>query len=82
MTCVGAMPSGVLPPAATEPVDMLLFADATPDCAAAKPMRAETMTDLEKSILIVVGNWSFEKGSDGLLDCRERGENGCRRLAL
>jgi hypothetical protein len=61
MTCVGAIPAGVFPPAAAEPVDKLPGADAMDDFAAAKPMRAETMTDLEKSILTFVDGWSFEK---------------------
>jgi hypothetical protein len=72
--CVLTIPAGVVDPDSDEPpVDKLPRADAvaearrdsdaaTEDCAAAKPMRAETMTDLEKYILFVVllffTNWT------------------------
>jgi hypothetical protein len=63
MMCVLTMPAGALDPDCdTEPVDMLPRADATEDCAAAKPMRADTMTDVEKYMLIVVCGCSFREG--------------------
>jgi hypothetical protein len=62
MMCVLTMPAGAFDPDCDrEPVDMLARADATEDCAAAKPMRADTMTDLEKYMLIVVWGCSFRK---------------------
>jgi hypothetical protein len=62
MMCVLTMPAAALDPDCdAEPVDMLAFADATEDCAAAKPKRADTMTDVEKCMLTVVCGCSFRK---------------------
>jgi hypothetical protein len=67
--CVFTIPAAAIAPGAADelPVDMPIMADfvadprrdsdaatASEDCAAAKPMRADIMTDLEKYILIVV----------------------------
>lgn len=73
--CVLTMPAGVAEPDAKEPVDKLPAADAVADAsrdsdaateecvvAAAKPIRADTMTDLEKYIFEVV--WFFLSDCD------------------
>jgi hypothetical protein len=66
--CVATIPAGAIPaPADGLPVDIPITADfvadlrrdsdaaiAGEDCAAAKPIRAEAMSDVEKSMLIVV----------------------------
>jgi hypothetical protein len=60
--CVLTIPAGAIDPPADElPVDKLPLADRVSDaaigredCAAAKPIRADTMTDFEKYMLIVV----------------------------
>jgi hypothetical protein len=66
--CVLTIPAAAIPPGADElPVDIPTLADfvadfrrdsdaatAREDCAAAKPIRADMRTDLEKYILIVV----------------------------
>jgi hypothetical protein len=76
--CVLTIPAGVVDPDSDElPLDKLPRADpvaearrdsdaATEDCAAAKPIRADTMTDLEKYMLTVV----LTNGTERLLVSR------------
>jgi hypothetical protein len=68
MMCVATIPAAAIaPPADALPVDMPILADPVADMrrdsdaptgredvAAAKPIRAEAMSDVEKSMLIVV----------------------------
>jgi hypothetical protein len=91
------IPEGVVDcdsdPLAALPVDKLPLADAVPaaisiasdalidDCAVAKPIRAESTVDLEKSILIVV-KLVRPVGYCSITSVEVVRENGYRRLAL
>jgi hypothetical protein len=86
-------PGAIVPAADEPPVDMPILADfvadirrdsdaatASEDCAAAKPIRAEAMSDVEKSMLSVVF-WFLERVTELSVSSMSR-ENGYRRLAL
>lgn len=92
--CVLTIPEGVVDCDSDPlPVDTLPLADAVADassfdsdaamddCAAAKPMRADTTSDLEKNILIAVLLFGWI-GYCSITSVEDVRVNGFRRLAL